>query len=156
MTTLNEMKEVLKEQLEKNGSLNDIRAKLMSDVFNTLNNNPRQNPSTSNQNMIINELIREYLVFNNLNYSTSVLVSEAGQPKKPLERSIIANQLNVAESSETKQLPLLYSIVFGLKSRHEEYDVPTRQDKGGRDGDRDIGSNIFNVDQSKGFEVRRR
>lgn len=111
MTTINEMKEVLKEHLEKNGSLNEIRSKMRSEIFNTLNNGQKPQQSLSNQNLIINELIREYLAFNNYNYTNSVLIPEAGQPEKPLERSIISNQLNIAESSESRQLPLLYSIV---------------------------------------------
>lgn len=151
MTTLNEMKEVLKEQLEKNGSLNEIRAKLMSEIFNSLNNNPKQGQNLSNQNLLINELIREYLVFNNYNYTNSVLVSEAGQPARPVDRSIVASQLNLMESSESRQLPLLYSVVFGLKSRAEEYEPPVRQ----RSPEHDIGRNLFSVDQSKGFEVRK-
>lgn len=109
MTTINEMKEVLKEHLEKNGSLNEIRSKLRSEIFNTLNNGQKPQQGLSNQNLIINELIREYLAFNNYNYTNSVLIPEAGQPEKPLERTIIANQLNIAESSESRQLPLLYS-----------------------------------------------
>jgi lisH domain-containing protein FOPNL len=109
MATLNEMKEVLKEHLEKNGALNEIRSKLRSEVFNTLNNGQKNHQSLSNQNLIINELIREYLSFNNYNYTNSVLIPEAGQPEKPLDRNIVANQLNIAESSESRQLPLLYS-----------------------------------------------
>ena len=38
MTSLNEMKTVLKEHLEKGGVLNEIRSKLRASVFNTLNN----------------------------------------------------------------------------------------------------------------------
>jgi lisH domain-containing protein FOPNL len=116
MTTLNEMKEVLKEHLEKTGTLNEIRSKLRSDIFNTLNNNGKNQQSLSNQNLIINELIREYLAFNNYNYTNSVLIPEAGQPEKPLDRKIVSSQLNLVESAETRQIPLLYSI-FDL-TRH--------------------------------------
>jgi lisH domain-containing protein FOPNL len=110
MTTLNEMKEVLKEHLEKNGTLNEIRSKLRSDIFNTLNNSGKNQQGLSNQNLIINELIREYLAFNNYNYTNSVLIPEAGQPEKPLDRKIVSSQLNLVESAETRQIPLLYSI----------------------------------------------
>lgn len=109
MTTMNEMKDVLKEQLEKDGSLNEVRAKLRSHLFNTLNNNQKSKQNLSNQDLIMGELIREYLTFRNLNYANSVMIPEAGLPERPLDRGIIANQLNVEESSETRQLPLLYS-----------------------------------------------
>lgn len=61
MATLNEMKEVLKEHLENNGTLNEVRSKMRAEIFNTLNNKPKNPPKLSNQNLIINELIREYL-----------------------------------------------------------------------------------------------
>jgi lisH domain-containing protein FOPNL len=108
---MNEMKDVLKEQLEKDGSLNEVRAKLRSHLFNTLNNNQKSKQNLSNQDLIMGELIREYLTFRNLNYANSVMIPEAGLPERPLDRGIIANQLNVEESSETRQLPLLYSKV---------------------------------------------
>lgn len=102
MATLNEMKEVLKEHLEKNGTLNEVRSKMRSEIFNTLNNKPKNQTKLSNQNLLINELIREYLQFNNYNYTSSVLIPESGQPAKPLERGFIANQLNVVEDSQSR------------------------------------------------------
>ena len=109
MTTLNEMKEVLKEQLEKSGALNGVRAQLRSNIFSTLNNNQSSKQSLTNQDLILGELVREFLIFNNLNHSAGVLIPEAGLPDRPLDRAIIAGQLNVEESTETRQLPLLYS-----------------------------------------------
>jgi len=63
--------------------------------------------------LIINDLIKEYLEFNNYNYSQSVFDSECGNPQERLERPLIAKQLNVVENSQTKKLPLIYSLVFG-------------------------------------------
>ena len=118
MATLNEMKEVLKEHLEKNGTLNEIRSKMRSEIFNTLNNQPKKVTQLSNQNLIINELIREYLVFNNYNYTNNVLIPEANQPSKPLERDFLSSQLNIVEDQESKQLPLLYSKEIYWHKRH--------------------------------------
>ena len=109
MATLNEMKEVLKEHLEKNGTLNELRSKMRSEIFNTLNNQPKKVTQLSNQNLIINELIREYLLFNNYNYTNNVLIPEANQPAKPLDRDFLSSQLNIVEDQESRQLPLLYS-----------------------------------------------
>ena len=112
--TLTDMKEVLKEHLEKNGTLNEIRSKMRAEIFNTLNNQPKNTNQLSEQNLIINELIREYLVYNNYNYTNSVLIPEASQPAEPLDRNFIANRLNIKQDTQTQQLPLLYSKVFGL------------------------------------------
>jgi len=109
MASLNEMKEVLKEHLEKNGTLNEIRSKMRAEIFNTLNDKKKGATSPSNQNFIINELIREYLAFNNYNYTNSVFVPETGQPGQSCDREFISKQLNIIEDSDSKQLPLLYS-----------------------------------------------
>ena len=90
MATINEMKEVLKEHLEQNGTLNEVRAKMRSEIFNTLNNKKKSAGTPSNNNLIVNELIREYLAFNNYNYSNSVFVPETGQPGQPLDREFVA------------------------------------------------------------------
>lgn len=148
MATLNEMKEVLKEHLEQNGTLNEIRSKMRAEIFNTLNNQPKKQDQLTNQNLIINELIREYLVYNNYNYTNSVLIPEANQPARPLERQFIASQLNVVDDTETRKLPLLYSIVFGIKVMAEEgrYDNDDGYSNSGQPGNRGDGyGTIFEV-----------
>ena len=42
------------------------------------------------ENLLINELIKEYLQFNNYNYTASVFDTESGNYKDPLERELIA------------------------------------------------------------------
>lgn len=78
MATINEMKEVLTEQYEKTGVLNQLRAILRSETFNILNNKKKAAGQPSNQNLIINELVREYLAFNNYNYTNSTFIPESG------------------------------------------------------------------------------
>lgn len=114
MTTLNEMKEVIKAQLQSNGTLDKVRSQLRSEFFQLLNNNAKSSHNLSNQDLIMYELIREFLNYNNMNHTSSVMTPEAGLPEQPLDRGIIASQLNVQESSETRQLPLLYSKFDGL------------------------------------------
>ena len=78
MATVNELKDVLKETLEERGVLSKIRAKIRAEIFSTLNDQPSEKPQLSNENIIINELIREYLEFNNCQHSLSVFVPETG------------------------------------------------------------------------------
>ena len=61
MSTINELKDVLKETLENKGVLQEIKAKIRAEIFNTLSENSTSKPALSNENLIINELIREYL-----------------------------------------------------------------------------------------------
>ena len=63
--TIEELKDVLRETLENRGALGGVRAHLRAEVSNALEDRTGvQRPDISNENLIINELIREYLVFN--------------------------------------------------------------------------------------------
>lgn len=66
---------VIKETLENHGTLGQIKARIRAEVFNALDDHSETKPPLSNENMIINELIREYLEFNQYKYSSSVLVA---------------------------------------------------------------------------------
>ena len=66
---------VIKETLENRGVLGQIKARIRAEVFNSLDDHADSRPPLSNENMIINELIREYLEFNKYKYSASVLVA---------------------------------------------------------------------------------
>ena len=121
MATINELKEVQKEHLEGTGTLNEIRSRMRAEIFNTLNNKNTEKPQLSKQNLIINELIREYLIFNNYNYSNAVFVPESGQPDKKLEREFLSKQLNIVEDTQSRQLPLLYSN-FSLCKKRKRHD----------------------------------
>ena len=78
MASINELKEVLKETLEDRGVLQEVKARIRAEIFNTLNEKPTKKPELSNENLIINELIREYLVFNNYTHALAVLLPESG------------------------------------------------------------------------------
>ncbi len=65
MASLEDLKSVLKETLEQKGVLNDIRARIRAEVFTALDaDSSAGKPKLSNENMIINEMIREYLEYN--------------------------------------------------------------------------------------------
>ena len=68
---------VVKETLENRGSLTQIKARIRGEVFNALDDQTEPRPKLSNENVLINELIREYLEFNNYKYTSSVL--QAGE-----------------------------------------------------------------------------
>lgn len=107
MATINELKEVLKETLEERGVLSQIRARIRAEIFNSLNENQGDKPEVSLgsqlilflENMIINDLIREYMEYNNLNHSISVFGPEAGMPHELLDRNFLAKKLKIIEDS---------------------------------------------------------
>ncbi|XP_067912317.1 lisH domain-containing protein FOPNL isoform X3 [Heterodontus francisci] len=102
MATVNELKGVLKETLEKRGVLGQLKARIRAEVFSALDDQSEPRPPLSHENLLINELIREYLEFNKYKYTASVLTAEAGQPEIPLDRQFLVNELNVVEDSSTK------------------------------------------------------
>ncbi|XP_072466519.1 centrosomal protein 20 isoform X1 [Notamacropus eugenii] len=111
MATVAELKAVLKDTLEKRGVLGHLRAKIRAEVFNALDDQGEKPPPLSHENLLINELIREYLEFNKYKYSASVLTAESGQPATPLERQFLIKELNIYEDSNAKTVPLLYGII---------------------------------------------
>ena len=64
MASLNDLKSVLRETLEQKGTLNEVKAKIRAEIFTALDAESTSKPALSNENMIINEMIREYLEYN--------------------------------------------------------------------------------------------
>ena len=67
----------MKDTLEDRGVLGEMKARIRAEVFHALEEDTEPSPPLGNENMFINELIREYLHFNKYKYSQSVLL--AGQ-----------------------------------------------------------------------------
>lgn len=63
---------VLREALENKGVVNEVKSKLRAEVFKILEDNSYEKPRVSQENLLINELIREYMEFNHYKYSKSV------------------------------------------------------------------------------------
>ncbi|XP_032896167.1 centrosomal protein 20 isoform X3 [Amblyraja radiata] len=102
MATVSELKAVLKETLEKRGVMGQLKARIRAEVFSALDDQSEPRPPLSHENLLINELIREYLEFNKYKYTASVLTAEAGQPEIPLERQFLVNELNIVEDTSIK------------------------------------------------------
>lgn len=61
--------------MEKRGVLGHLKARIRAEVFNALDDESESRPSLSHENLLINELIREYLEFNKYKYTASVLIA---------------------------------------------------------------------------------
>ena len=118
MTTVEELKNALKETLEQKGVLNEIRAKMRQSIFEAIESDDKPQPKLSNENLIINTLIKEYLDYNNYLHTASVFQAESGQPK--LDRNFITSQLNIIETNQSQKVPLLYSLIFGKQIPDED------------------------------------
>ena len=121
MTTVEELKNALKETLEQKGVLNEIRARMRQSIFEAIESDDKPQPKLSNENLIINTLIKEYLDYNNYLHTSSVFQAESGQPKDKLDRNFVVSQLNIVETNQSQKVPLLYSILFGLQKEEEKF-----------------------------------
>ncbi|XP_040000990.1 lisH domain-containing protein FOPNL isoform X2 [Xiphias gladius] len=110
MATITELKCAVRETLESRGVLGQLKARIRAEVFSALDDQREPRPPLSHENLLVNELIREYLEFNKYRYTASVLTA-AGQPEVPLDRQFLANELKVAEDASSKSVPLLYGLV---------------------------------------------
>ncbi|GBN93304.1 LisH domain-containing protein FOPNL [Araneus ventricosus] len=122
--------EILKESLAKSGVLSEIRARIRAEVFNVLQDETEPPPPISNENVFINELIREYLIYNGYLFTESVLLAESGHPQFRLERELLKERLRMKPVEEADELPLLYSLVsyFSKESKPStSADVPTAE-----------------------------
>ena len=78
MATIDELKDVLKETLDDRGVLTKIRAQIRAEIFNTLSEGGGQKKTLSEENLIINEIFREYLEYNNYHHTKEVFIPETG------------------------------------------------------------------------------
>ncbi|XP_061889605.1 lisH domain-containing protein FOPNL [Entelurus aequoreus] len=120
MANITELKCAVRETLESRGVLGQLKARIQAEVFGALDDQREQRPPLSHENLLINELIREYLEFNKYRYTASVLTSESGQPQVPLDRQFLASELGVAEDMSSKSVPLLYGLVSHFRNSGDD------------------------------------
>uniref|UniRef100_A0A1A8DPV2 Centrosomal protein 20 n=2 Tax=Nothobranchius kadleci TaxID=1051664 RepID=A0A1A8DPV2_NOTKA len=111
MATMSELKSAVRETLESRGVLGQLKARIRAEVFSALDDQREPRPPLSHENLLINELIREYLEFNKYRYTASVLTAESGQPEASLDRQFLANEMKITEDPSSKTVPLLYGLV---------------------------------------------
>ena len=106
-----ELKAALRESLARRGVWNQMRAQMRAEVFSALDDPQDVRPGVPEANIVLNELIREYLAFNGYNHSLSVFLQEASCSAEALPRSLLAHQTQVGTTpSSGADLPLLYAL----------------------------------------------
>ena len=116
-----ELKIALQEVLEHRGVLDALKARVRAEIFSSLDSQVESKPAPSNINLVINELIREYLEFNKYRHTASVFIPETGQPvHPPFDRPFLAKQLMVEDNEESVKIPLIYNIIGLLQKQNED------------------------------------
>eukprot|EP01079_Euglenida_sp_SAG-EU17-18_P000783 gene782-2535_t len=83
-TPAQSFEQVLTDVLDQSGTLGRLKAQVRFEVMQALNSKCEAKPPLSNENMLINALILEYLNYNCYNHTTSTLRAESGQPQEDL------------------------------------------------------------------------
>ena len=96
-----------------------MRQEIYNILDNDNDNDINQKPKLTKENIIINELIKEYFNFNGFKFSSNVLQSEVGQTNNNLNRNDIIRELNIIENENNKNKPILYNILSGLQNKND-------------------------------------
>ncbi|CAG9134120.1 hypothetical protein JYU34_006954 [Plutella xylostella] len=128
----------IKDLLRSEGHLDKIQAQMRSKVIEAIkhkqegltpNGKNTQPPSPSEEVLLINEIIREYLEWNGYLYTASVLASEAGMPKEKSSRAELCSNVGVRDDESSIALPLLSNIIAAYTER-----IKRKISKSKRDG----------------------
>ncbi|OII72884.1 uncharacterized protein cubi_00856 [Cryptosporidium ubiquitum] len=143
--SLEELRSAVKSELEKKGILSEIRARLMAEILYSLTEEVRKNVSKklgefilfkyyfqndenkdnlnniSDENLILNSLIYDYLVYNGYQSTGKVLLKESKMDSESKEgKSEYTNEKQILSTEELKSilrvednsdLPILYSLI---------------------------------------------
>ncbi|XP_044758638.1 uncharacterized protein LOC123316562 [Coccinella septempunctata] len=113
--------EAVKESLHNDGTLGKFKAELRAAVMSILNKNHVSNepPKIPEETKLINELMREYMIWNGYLYSEQIFTAECGHSKERLERDVLTTKLGVIDDAKTSKIPLLYYIVSAFQNQQE-------------------------------------
>jgi lisH domain-containing protein FOPNL len=124
MSSQESLKAAMRESLETNGTISHIKAELraavverLTDVTNSGDSRAVANPPVPPENLIINELIKEYLTFNGLEHTLAVFQLEGRTPDSQVPRRVLASELNMAAAPSS--VPLLYAILHEARLSKE-------------------------------------
>ncbi|CAF4765684.1 centrosomal protein 20 [Pieris napi] len=121
-----ELLDAIKNLLRKGGHLNKFQAEMRAKVTEILQNrqvalNPNYKntgaPKLSDEVLLINELIREYLEWNGYLYTASVMSSEAGMSPVKRPRRELCAEVGVKDDEKSSTLPLLSNIIAAYTER---------------------------------------
>ncbi|KAL3128857.1 hypothetical protein CHM_3g455 [Cryptosporidium hominis] len=123
--SLEELRSAVKSELEKKGVLSEVRARLMAEILYSLteenDENKDQENCISDENLILNSLIYDYLVYNGYQSTGKVLLKESkmdsdstkGRSEYTNGKRILSNEelKNILRVEEKSDLPILYSLI---------------------------------------------
>merc|ERR1711865_1294059 len=101
--TLDTVRGVVRDALEDQGVLPQMRAQMYAEVFNCVHDPDQLKPTLPHEGTIINQLIREYLEYNQWHRTAKVLDLESGcdktapatEPERARVHKVLATELKL-------------------------------------------------------------
>ena len=119
MASEKELHRAITDSLKENGFLDKMSAEVRTEILRILKGDKVSNPKLpidlSTDNFVINELIKEYLQWNQYNQTHEVLSLETGQPRQRISRKELENTLNLTCGENAAKIPLLYALISNIK-----------------------------------------
>ncbi|XP_056392345.1 centrosomal protein 20 isoform X3 [Hyla sarda] len=112
MATVSDLKAVLADTLDKRGVLGQLKARVRAEVFAALDDQSEPKPVLSHENLLINEMIREYLEFNKYKYTSSVLTAGDKNYHDTLKTTLDKAALLKIRTSQHRQQQLWHTKDF--------------------------------------------
>ncbi|XP_026484268.1 centrosomal protein 20 [Vanessa tameamea] len=121
-----ELLDAIKNLLRKSGQLNKFQAEMRAKVTEILQQrqmslNPGFKslgaPKATDEVLLVNELVKEYLEWNGYLYTASVMTSEAAMPTVKRTRTELCAEVGVKDDERSSTLPLLSNIVAAYTER---------------------------------------
>ncbi|KAL0832982.1 hypothetical protein ABMA28_001106 [Loxostege sticticalis] len=116
----------IKDLLKKSGHLNKLQAEMRAKVTEVLQERQFSIhagekkaliPAPTDEVLLVNELVREYLEWNGYLYTASVMTSEAAMAKDKRTRAELCAEVGVRDDERSSSLPLLSNIVAAYTER---------------------------------------
>jgi len=115
-TTLQTLNSAVTDTLEYSGVLPSMRSQLREKIFNLLQEDDVSPPGDEpSENVLINELILQYLNWNGHHTTASIFATETNHKPNSLPHTFLESELGVTQK-EDADVPLLYGVVETMRS----------------------------------------
>ncbi|KAG8343387.1 FOP N terminal dimerization domain [Trypanosoma vivax] len=118
------LKDAMREIMETKGVINHVKAELRAAIFHSLQEvssldggTQSSRPPQPPENLLLNELIKDYMTFNGMEHSLAVFQAESGTAKaasgSAVPRTVLAAQMGLTGAPSS--VPLLYAMLHELR-----------------------------------------
>ncbi|KAK5640911.1 hypothetical protein RI129_009458 [Pyrocoelia pectoralis] len=118
-----ELFNAVKESLDKEGRLGTLKAELRAAVLSILHTrqpNKEDFGEVPEETRMINELLREYLIWNGYTHTEKHLSLESGAEKGIPSKENITSDLGIIHRHSKSEVPLLYYIISAFQNHDDE------------------------------------